>query len=144
MSSWDTNFCNFCDPHWEHICCNKWHLGLGNILTTGNSCRDTLLCLTCAKTTPLLLPDDGEASWSLLSSSVSLLSGGTVQPENNYSCIVKVAGQVWESKKKKRSKLITATTSGRIPKPVSTDLTITSHSVLTNPLGKDEVRGWSM
>ena len=30
---------------------------------------------------------DGEASWSLLPSPVSLLLGGTVQPENTYSCI---------------------------------------------------------
>ena len=51
------------------------------------------------KTTPVLLPADGEASWSLLPSSVSLLSGGTVQPENTYSCILKVTGQVWESQK---------------------------------------------
>ena len=33
------------------------------------------------KTTLVFLPADGEASWSLLSSSVSLLSDGTVQPE---------------------------------------------------------------
>ena len=52
------------------------------------------------KTTSLFLPADGEASWSLLSSSVSLLSGGSVQPENTYSCILKVTGQVWESQKR--------------------------------------------
>ena len=46
------------------------------------------------KTTPEFLPADGEVSWLLLPSSVSLLSGGTVQPENTYSCILKVAGQV--------------------------------------------------
>ena len=46
------------------------------------------------KTTQVFLPADGEASWSLLPSSVSLLSGGTVQPENTYSCILKVTGQV--------------------------------------------------
>ena len=46
------------------------------------------------KTTPVFLPAYGEASWSLLSSSVSLLSGGTVQPENTYSRIPKVTGQV--------------------------------------------------
>ena len=46
------------------------------------------------KTTPVFLPADGEASWSLLPSSVSLLSGSTVQPENTYSRILKVAGQV--------------------------------------------------
>ena len=43
---------------------------------------------------PVFLPADGEASWSLLSSSVSLLSGGTVQPENPYFVILKVTGQV--------------------------------------------------
>ena len=35
-------------------------------------------------TTPVFLPADGEASWSLLPSSVSLLSGSTVQPENIF------------------------------------------------------------
>ena len=52
------------------------------------------------KTTPVYLPADGEASWSLLPSSVSLLSGGTVQPENTYSRILKVTSQVWESQKR--------------------------------------------
>ena len=28
-----------------------------------------------------------------------LLSGGTVEPENPYSCILKVTGQVWENQK---------------------------------------------
>ena len=46
------------------------------------------------KTTSVFLPADGEASWSLLPSSVSLLSGGTLQPENTYSCVLKVTGQV--------------------------------------------------
>ena len=46
------------------------------------------------KTTPESLPADGEASWSLLPSSVSLLSGGTVQPESTYSCMLKMTGQV--------------------------------------------------
>ena len=47
-----------------------------------------------AKTTPLFLPADGEASCSLFPSLVVLLSGGTVQPENTYSCILRVTGQV--------------------------------------------------
>ena len=51
------------------------------------------------KTTLAFLTTDGEASSSLLPSSVSLLSGGTMQPENTYSCILKVTGQVWESQK---------------------------------------------
>ena len=52
------------------------------------------------KTTLVFLPTDGEASWSLLPSSVSLLSGSTVQPGNTYSCIHKVTGQVQESQKR--------------------------------------------
>ena len=46
------------------------------------------------KSTTVFLPADGEASWLLLPTSVSLLSGGTVQPENTYSRILKVTGQV--------------------------------------------------
>ena len=93
------------------------------------------------KTTAVFLPADGEASWSLLPSSVSLLSGSTVQPENTYSRILKVTGQVWESQKKKRINitLITATTSVHLPKPVSIDLTIKPDSILTNPVGKKRI-----
>ena len=43
---------------------------------------------------PVFLPIGGEAPWTLLPSSVCLLSGGTMQPEKNYSCILKVTGQV--------------------------------------------------
>ena len=46
------------------------------------------------KTIPVFLSAYGEASWLLLPSLVSLLSGSTVQPENTYSCILKVTGQV--------------------------------------------------
>ena len=53
-----------------------------------------------SKTTPVFVPADGEASWSLLSSSISLLSGSTVQPENTYFRILKVTSQVWESQKR--------------------------------------------
>ena len=52
------------------------------------------------KTTPVFLPADGEASWLLLPSLVSLLSGGIVQPENTYSHILKMADQVWENQKR--------------------------------------------
>ena len=51
------------------------------------------------KTIPLFLPADREASWSLLPSLVSLLSDGTIEPENIYSYILKVTAQVWESQK---------------------------------------------
>ena len=112
---------------------------LRNIHATGNSCREH-----GTKTTPVFSPADGEASWSLLPSLVSLLSGGTVQPENTYTCILKVTGQVWESQKRISITLITATTRVHLPKPVSTDLTIKPDSVLTDPKGKDGVRSWSM
>ena len=52
------------------------------------------MCENCTKTTLMFLRADGEASWLLLPSSVSLLSVGTVQPENTYSSILKVTGQV--------------------------------------------------
>ena len=80
------------------------------------------------KTTLVFSPADGEASWSLLPSSVFLLSGITVQPENIYSCILKV-----NAKKDKHRHSY----HHHLPKPVSTDLTITPDSVLINPIGKD-------
>ena len=46
------------------------------------------------KATLVFLPADGESSWSLLPSSVSSLSGGTVEPENSYYRILKVTGHV--------------------------------------------------
>ena len=52
------------------------------------------MCEHGTKTTPVFLPADGEASWLLLTSSISLISGSTVQPENTYSHILKVTGQV--------------------------------------------------
>ena len=56
------------------------------------------MCKHGTKNTLVFLPDDGEASWS--PSSVCLLSGGTVQPENTYSCMLKVTGHVRESQKR--------------------------------------------
>ena len=52
------------------------------------------MCEHGTKTTRVFLAADREASWSLLPSLVSLLSGSTLQPENIYSCILKVTGQV--------------------------------------------------
>ena len=51
------------------------------------------------KTTQVFLRADGDASCLLIPIFVSLLSGGTMQPENTYSSILKVIGQVWESQK---------------------------------------------
>ena len=87
------------------------------------------MCEYGTKTTLVFLPADGEASWLLLPSSVCLLSGGTVQPENTYSHVLKVTGHVWEYQKGISITLITSTTSVHLPKPVSTDLTIKPDSV---------------
>ena len=52
------------------------------------------MCEHGTKTTPIFLATYGEASWSLLPGSVSLLSGSTTQLENTYSRILKVTSQV--------------------------------------------------
>ena len=144
MSSWDTNLRdNFCDPHWELICHNKWHSGTSEIFTLLEIAVGSLFHVWHGtKTTSVFLPANREPSWLLLPSLVSLLSGSTVQSGNTYSCILKV--QVRFEKAKKASTLITATTNVHLPKPVSTDLTIKSDSVLTNPIWKDGVHGRSM
>ena len=53
-----------------------------------------------SKTTPVFFPADGESSWSLLPSLLSLLLDSKVQQENTYSSNIKVTGQVWESQEK--------------------------------------------
>ena len=73
---------------------------LWNIHSTGIAEGTHFHAQHSTKTTLVYLPDDGETSWLLLSSLVSLLSGSTVQPENTYSCFLKVTGQVWESCKR--------------------------------------------
>ena len=102
MSSWDINpSSNFCDPDWELICHKKWHPGTSEISTPPKIAATAYFhAQHGTKTTLVFLPADGEASWSLLQSSASLLSGNTVQPENTYSCIFKVPGQVSETQKR--------------------------------------------
>ena len=74
---------NFCDPHWELICHNKWHpetlkifippeIAVGSHFHTWHGTKTILVFLRA----------DGEAFWLLLPSSVSLLSGSTMEPEN--------------------------------------------------------------
>ena len=46
------------------------------------------------KTTPVFLSTNGETSWLLLPSLVSLLSDSTAQQEKSYSCILKMTGQI--------------------------------------------------
>ena len=86
---------------WELSCHRKWHPGTSEISTPPEIVVGThFQTQHGTKTIPVFLPADAEASWLLFSSSVSLLSGGTVQPENTYSCILKVTGQVWQIQKK--------------------------------------------
>ena len=108
---------------------------LENIHTTGNSCRDTFPCATWHWSIPVFLPADGEAFWSLYPSSVSLLSGGTMQPENTYSCIIKVTDQVWENQKRISININHSYHQRHLLTLVSTDLTIKSDLVLTTPIG---------
>ena len=105
---------------------------LRNIPPTGDCCRDTFPCMNMALKLHqyFFWTADGKATWLLLPSSVSLLSGSTAQPENTYSCILKVTGQVWQGQKR----IIAATTSIHLPKPVSTDLKIKLDWVLTNQI----------
>ena len=93
---------------------------LRNIHTTKNSCRVTVLCVNMALKLPqyfyLLMEKP------LLPSLISLLSRGTVQPENTYSCIVKVTCQVWESQKRISINNNHSCISIHLPKPISTVL----------------------
>ena len=102
VSSLDTNlWSHFCNPHRELIFRNKWHPGTSEIskppeMVVTKHFHDK----HATKTTPVFLPADGEASWLLLPSLVTLLSGSTMQQKNTYFYILKVIGQVWESQKR--------------------------------------------
>ena len=146
MSSWDTNpWSDFCDPHWQVICRKWWHPRTSEISTPPEMARETHLHARHGTAAILVfLPAEGEASWSLLPSSVSLLSDRTVQPKSTYFCILKVTGQVWKNQKR-----ISISTNHSLqhppsPKPVSTDLTIKSDLVLISPIGKDGLWSWSL
>ena len=51
----------------------------------------TSMCNVVLKLLEFLSAD---GAWLLRPSSVFLLSGGTVQPESTYSCVLKMTGQV--------------------------------------------------
>ena len=118
---------------------------LRNIHTTGNSCRDALPCANMALKLPryfYLLMEKPLGRYFQIRSPY-------YQPAQcNQKTLIPVSSrrQVRSEKAKKgyASTLITATTSVHLPKPVSTDLTIKPDSVLTNPIGKDGVRSWSI
>ena len=72
---------------------------LRNNHSTGTDVGTQFHAQQSPKTTSVFLPADREASWLLLSSLVSLLSGGTLRPESTNSCILNVIGQVIEIQK---------------------------------------------
>ena len=92
--------CNVCNPHCKLICRKKWHLATSETSTSPETTVEKHFhSRHGTNTIPIFSSSDGEASWSLFPSSVSLLSGRTVQLENTYSCIFKVTSQLWESQK---------------------------------------------
>ena len=144
-SSHNNPWSNFCDRHWELICRNKWHPGTSEIHTTGCSCRDALPCANMTLKLPLyfyLLMEKPLGRYFQVRSPYYQAA----QYNQKTPIPVSSRWQIRSGKSKKRISitLITATTSVDLPKPVSTDLTIKPDSVLTNPIGKDGVRSWSM
>ena len=86
----------FFDPHWEIICQNKWHPGTSEISTPPEIALGIQFNEQHGiKTITIFLPTD-----IFTFCFVSLLSGGTVKPENTYSCILKVISQVGENQKR--------------------------------------------
>ena len=140
MNSWDTNpWSNFFDPDWVLTCHNKWHPRSSEISTPPETAVGTYYHVWHGmKTTPVYIHTDGEASWPLLPSLVSLLSGGTMQSGNTYFCILKVTGQVWESQKMISINNNHSYHHCSFPK-VSLNWSNNSKSVLTNSAGKDGV-----
>ena len=118
---------------------------LRNIHNTRDSCRGALLCTNMVLKLPwyfyLLMEKSLGHYFQVRSPYYQVAQCNQKTP---IPVILKVTGQVWKSQKRISITLITATTSVHLPKPVSTDLTIKSDSVLTNPIEKDGVRSWSM
>ena len=118
---------------------------LRNIHNTRNSCRDALPCMYMALKLPqyfyLLMekPLGFHFKVPSLYYQAALCNQKTPIPVSSRWQV-----RSEQAKKGYVSTLITATTSAHLPKPVSTDLTIQPDSVLTNSIGKDGVRSWSM
>ena len=125
-------------PHRELICSNKWHLGTSKIFTPPGTAVGIHFHVNMALKLPRYF-NLRKAFWSLLPSWLSLLSGGTVQRGNTYSCILKVTGQTLESQ---NSISINTNHSVYFLKLFLIDVTLTSDSVVINSIGKDGVRSW--
>ena len=138
MSSWDTSpWSNFCDPHWKLICHNKWHPGTSEISTPPKTSVEMQIH---AWTYFYLLMEKPLGRYFQVRSPYYQVA----QCNQKTPIVLSWRWQVRSEKAKEESTLITTTTSIHLPKPVSTDLTMKSDLVLTNPIGKDGVQGWSM
>ena len=118
---------------------------LRNIHTTGNSCRDALPCANMALKLPryfYLLMEKPLGRYFQVQSPYYQVAQCNQKTPISISSRWQVRSE--KAKKGYASTLITTTTSIHLPEPVSTDLTIKSDLVLTNPIGKDGVQGWSM
>ena len=135
------------DPHWELICCNKWHPRTSrNIHTTRNRCRDIPPCATWHWNYPSIFTCWWR-SHLVTTSKFDLLTIRQCSATRKHLFLYSQGDRTGLKKPKKgqASILITnATTNFGLRKLVSTDLTIKSDSVFTNLIGKDEVWGWSM
>ena len=118
---------------------------LRNVQTTGNSCWDALPCGIIALKLPryfyLLMEKPLGCYFQVRSPYYQ-----EAQCNQKRPIPVSSRGEVRSEKARKgsASTVIIVTTSIHLPKTVSTDLTINPDSVLTNPIGKDGVRSWSM
>ena len=114
---------------------------LRNIHTTGNSCRDALLCMNMALKLPqyfyLLMVTTPKFGLLTIRRHSATRKHLFSYPQVNRLGLKK-------SKEGLASTLIRATTRFYLPNPVLTDPTIKADSVLTNSIGKDGLRCWSM
>ena len=116
---------------------------LGNIHTTGRACRDIFHEQHDTKTTPLFYLLIKKLLGCYFQIRSSYYYGGTVQPKNTYFCILTVTGGARENQKRIKININHSYHQCLSPS-VSLNWSKDSDSVLTNLIGKDEVRDWSM
>ena len=110
---------------------------LRNIHSTENSCRDILSCMTWRSNYPSIFTCWWRNLLVLTFNFSATRKHQRLYPQGDRPSLKK-------AKKGWASTLITTTTSTHLPKPISTNVTIKSDLVLTNSIGKDGMRGWSM
>ena len=95
------------------------------------------------KSTPVFLPTDREA-FLVATSKFGLLTISRHSATRKHLLLYPQGDRSGPKKPKKGKHKHSAPSIVPLPGSVSTDLTIKSHLVLTNPIGKDGVRRWSM